>query len=50
VRPVAAVTPARATSLAYTGSEPAGALTWALGAVLAGAGALVAGRLRLRRR
>lgn len=50
VRPVAAVTPARATSLAYTGSEPSGALTWALGAVLAGAGALVAGRLRLRRR
>lgn len=50
VRPLAAVTPARATSLAYTGSEPSGALTWALGAVLAGAGALVAGRLRLRRR
>ncbi|KPG75883.1 hypothetical protein [Frigoribacterium sp. RIT-PI-h] len=50
VRPVAAVTPARATSLAYTGSEPSGALTWALGAVLAGAGALVASRLRPRRR
>ncbi|KQO46222.1 MULTISPECIES: hypothetical protein [unclassified Frigoribacterium] len=50
VRRVAAVTPTRATSLAYTGSEPSGALTWALGAVLAGAGALVAGRLRLRRR
>lgn len=50
VRRVAAVTPTRATSLAYTGSEPSAALTWALGAVLAGAGALVVGRLRLRRR
>ncbi|WP_277959727.1 hypothetical protein [Frigoribacterium faeni] len=50
VRRVAAVTPSRATSLAYTGSEPSTAVTWALGAVLAGAGALVAGRLRLRLR
>lgn len=50
VRPVAAVTPARSSSLAYTGSEPSGALAWAVASVLAGAGALVAGRLRLRPR
>ncbi|MBF4602251.1 hypothetical protein ITJ55_15705 [Frigoribacterium sp. VKM Ac-1396] len=50
VRPVAAVTPARSSSLAYTGSDPSGALGWAVASVLAGAGALVAGRLRLRRR
>jgi hypothetical protein len=50
VRPVAAVTPARSSSLAYTGSDPSGALGWAVASVLAGAGALVAGRLRLRLR
>ncbi|KQS16370.1 hypothetical protein [Frigoribacterium sp. Leaf186] len=50
VRPVAAVTPARSSSLAYTGSDPSGALGWAAASVLAGAGALVAGRLRLRLR
>lgn len=50
VRPVAVVTPARSSSLAYTGSDPSGALGWAVASVLAGAGALVAGRLRLRRR
>ena len=50
VRPVVAATPTRPSSLAYTGSDPSGALGWAVASVLAGAGALVAGRLRLRLR